>query len=205
MNGGLGFAGGVVRRGQALQDVANQRQRAVALSRQPFLKRLRIEIKIGQKLAAVERRHLQLAAVGRPRQSLKAVDVDDHIVNSAMSEVGHQMTCGTRPERLAQLQQTVAQAVARLLRALIRPQQIGRPLTTDRLPALRRQITQQCPRFLGYLAKPALIALDHPRLRMLIDNAIRIILMHGQGSSRPKRDNAASIGQKVSQATLLQD
>jgi len=177
MNGGIGLAGGVVRRGQALQNVANQRQGAIALSRQPFLKGLRIEIKIGQKLAAVQlRRRLQLGAVERPRQPLKAVQVDHHVVNSTIGKVGDQVARRARPQRLAQLQQTVAQAVARLLGALIRPQQIGKPLTTDRVTALRRQITQQSPRLLGYLPKPAIISLDDQRSK----NADRECHRHGR-------------------------
>ena len=53
---------GTLRGGQALQDIADQRHGAVALSRQPILKGLRIDIEIGQKLAAVQiRRRLQLS------------------------------------------------------------------------------------------------------------------------------------------------
>ena len=37
---GIGLAGGILRGGQPLQDVANQGKRAVALGRQPFLKGL---------------------------------------------------------------------------------------------------------------------------------------------------------------------
>ena len=162
LDGGIGFAGGILRRGQALQDLTNQRQRAVALGRQPFLKGLRVDIEIGQKLAAVQlSRRLQLGLLRRPRQSLEAVQVNHRVFDAAIGKVGNQVTRPVRPERLAQLQQAVAQAVPRLFGALVRPQQIGQPLTTDRLPALRRQITKQCPRLLGHLPKPTIVPLDH--------------------------------------------
>ena len=106
-------------------------------------------------------RGLPLGAVGRPRQPLETVEVDDYLLNAAIGKVGDQMVRRTRPQRLAQLQQTVAQAVSRLLGTLVRPQQIGQPLATDRLPALRRQIAEQRPRLLGHLPEPTIIALDH--------------------------------------------
>ena len=56
------------------------------------------------------------------RKALEVVEVDDHVLNSAIGKVGDQVACLARPERLAQLQQAIAQAVARLFRALVRPQ-----------------------------------------------------------------------------------
>jgi len=49
-----------------------------------------------------------------------------------MREVADQIPHGIGPERLAQLQQAVAQAVAGLLGALMQPQEIGQSLATDR-------------------------------------------------------------------------
>jgi hypothetical protein len=123
LDGGIGLAGGLLRGGQPLQDIANQGERAVALRRQPFLKGLRIDIEIGKEFAAVQlSRGLQLGSVPGPRQALEAVEVDDHVLNSTIGKVGDQVARRARPERLAQLQQAIAQAVARLFRALVRPQ-----------------------------------------------------------------------------------
>ncbi len=123
LDGGIALAGGILRRGQPLQDVANQGERAVALGRQPFLKGLRIDVKIGQEFAAVQiGRSLQLGSVLRARQSLEAVEVDSHVLNATIGKIGDQIACPARPERLAQLQQAVAQTVARLFGALVGPQ-----------------------------------------------------------------------------------
>jgi hypothetical protein len=123
LDGGIALAGGILRGGQPLQDVANQCQGAVALGRQPFLKGLRIDVKIGQEFAAVQiGRRLQLGSVLRARQLLKAVEVDGHVLDATIGKIGDQIACPARPERLAQLQQAIAQTVARLLRALVRPQ-----------------------------------------------------------------------------------
>ena len=51
---GIVLAGCVVLRGQSMQDIADHGERAVALRRQPFLKRLGIDIEIGEKFAAVQ-------------------------------------------------------------------------------------------------------------------------------------------------------
>ena len=58
-----------------------------------------------------------------------------------MGEIADQILRRLRLERFAQFEQTVAQAVTSLLGTLIRPEQIGHPLPTDRLPSLRRQIS----------------------------------------------------------------
>jgi hypothetical protein len=75
LDGGIGLAGGILRGGQPLQDVANQGERAVALGRQPFLKGLRIDVKIGQEFATVQiGRSLQLGSVLRALRLASALN-----------------------------------------------------------------------------------------------------------------------------------
>ena len=51
---GLVLAGCILLRAQSMQDIADHRESAVALRRQPFLKRLGIYIEVGEEFAAVE-------------------------------------------------------------------------------------------------------------------------------------------------------
>ena len=55
------LSGSVVRRGQTVQDIANNGERAVPLGGQPFLKRFGIDVEVGQEFAPIETgRRLQL-------------------------------------------------------------------------------------------------------------------------------------------------
>ena len=60
-----------------MQDIANDGERAVALRGKPFLKRLRVELEIGQKLATVQVcRSLQLGPMPRAGESLEPVEIN---------------------------------------------------------------------------------------------------------------------------------
>jgi hypothetical protein len=62
-----------------------------------------------------------MTARGEP---LEAFEIDRHIAQPAMREVADQILRGIGPERLAQLQQAVAQAVAGFLGALMQSQDV---------------------------------------------------------------------------------
>lgn len=88
------LAGGVVRRGQTMQDVANYGEGAVPLGRQPFLKWLRVDIKIRQKLTAIEtRRRLQLGSPLGAGQTLEVVEVGSHVLEATIGKVRDKVLC----------------------------------------------------------------------------------------------------------------
>jgi hypothetical protein len=61
LNGRIVLPGVILLCGQPVQHVANNGERAVALRRQPFLKGLRVDVKIGEEFATVQvSRPLQL-------------------------------------------------------------------------------------------------------------------------------------------------
>ena len=97
----------------------------------------------------------------RTRQAFEILQVGNNALQSTIGEIGDQMLRGTAAQRLAQLQKAVAQAVARLFRPLVGPQQVRQPLAADGLAALCRQKREQRARLLGNLPKSAVIALDH--------------------------------------------
>src|SRR5262245_33183969 len=137
-----------------MQDIANDGEGAVPLGRQPFLKWLRVDIEIRQKLTAIEaRRRLQLGSPLGTGQTFEVVEVGSHVLEATISKVRDKVLCSVAPQRLAQLQQTIAQAVPRLLRSLIGPQQVGQPLAADCLAALSGQISEQGTRLLWQLSQ----------------------------------------------------
>ncbi len=64
LNGGIVLASCIAFRRQPVQDVADHGERTVALRRQPFLKRLRSDVKIGKKFTSIQTGcHLQLGTL----------------------------------------------------------------------------------------------------------------------------------------------
>ena len=153
---------GILLRAQPLQDLANQAERAIALTGQPFLEWFRVYIEIGEEFASVQiGSDLEVRPMLRTRQAFEILQVGNNALQSTIGEIGDQMLRGTAAQRLAQLQKAVAQAVARLFRPLVGPQQVRQPLAADGLAALCRQKREQRARLLGNLPKSAVIALDH--------------------------------------------
>jgi hypothetical protein len=112
----------ILLRNQSVQDIANDGERAVALRREPFLKGLRVEVQIGQKLATVGVNcGLQFGPVRRTGQPLEPVEVYEHMLQPTIGMVSDQVKGRARPERLAQLQQAIAKAVAGFFRPLVGP------------------------------------------------------------------------------------
>ncbi len=145
---------------QALQDAADKVERAIPLGCEPFLEGLGINDKVSQKFAAIQLgRGEQLGTVRQPRKPLKTLDVDVDILESAIGELCGQVAPGALTECSSQLQQAVAQTVARLIRTLIGPQQVGEPFAADRPARLGRQIGQQSPRLSRDLPEPAFTVL----------------------------------------------
>ena len=149
---------------QALQDAADKVERAIPLGCEPFLKGLGINDKVSQKFAAIQLgRGEQLGTARQPRKPLKTLDVDVDILESAISELRGQVAPGALTECSSQLQQAVAQTVARLIRTLIGPQQVGEPFAADRPAPLSRQIGQQSARLSRDLPEPAFTVLYYQR------------------------------------------
>ena len=157
----LMLAGFVLLCRQPLQDCADDVEHAIPLRRQPFLKGLGVDDEIGEKLTAIQvGRCLQLDPVSRSGELGKAVEVDLRSLDPTTGKIGDQAGCGARPQSLAQFQQAIAQAVPRLIRPLIRPQQVGEPLARHRTPFLRGEVGEQRTGLLRKFAEPAIIALD---------------------------------------------
>jgi hypothetical protein len=87
---------------QPVQDIANDGERAVAFRREPFLKGLRVEVQIGQKLATVGiNRGLQFGPVRRTGQPLELVEVYNHMLQPTIGMICDQVKGRAPPERLA--------------------------------------------------------------------------------------------------------
>jgi hypothetical protein len=145
---------------QALQDAANKVERAIPLGCEPFLEGLGVDHEVSQKFAAIQlRSREQLGTVRQTRKPLETLDVCVDILESAIGKLGRQVAPGAFAECSSQLQQAVAQTVARLIRTLIGPQQVGEPFAADRPAPLGGQIGQQSARLSRDLPEPAFTVL----------------------------------------------
>jgi hypothetical protein len=75
------LARGILLRGHPVQDIANDGERAVPLRREPFLKGLRVEVEIVQKLTTIQVcRGLEFGPVRRTGQPLELVEINEHML-----------------------------------------------------------------------------------------------------------------------------
>ena len=119
---------------------------------------------IGEKFASIQiRSRLQVSPMLRTGELLKPIEIDDNLLYSTVGKIADQVDAGGGPQCPAQLQQAVAQAMTRLLRTLVRPQQIREPLAADRLAALNREKSEQGPRLLWQSFEPTFVTLNQQR------------------------------------------
>ena len=145
-----------------MQDVAGDGKGSIAFRREPLLKRFRRDMKIGEKFVSIQICCcLQIRALLRAGQSLELVEVDLHIPQLATGKPGYQMAGGGKPKRFAKLQEAIAQAVPRLLRTLVGPQQVGQPLAANGLATLRGKVSNKAARLFREFADPTNITCDH--------------------------------------------
>ena len=87
LDSGFKLARGILLRGQPVQDIANDGERAVALRREPFLKGFRIEVEFGQKLATIGiSRSLQVAPVRRTGQPLEPIKINGDVLQPTIGQ-----------------------------------------------------------------------------------------------------------------------
>jgi hypothetical protein len=88
LDGRVVFTSGILLYRQPVQDIANHGERAVPLGREPFLKRLGVNVEIGEEFATVRLRcRVQLGPVLGTGQLLELIEVDRHVLNSAIGKI----------------------------------------------------------------------------------------------------------------------